>query len=66
VERPAFVFGRRHQPAGEKTAIVATYRVRGAPDAGLDKLADPVDATMGEQVKRLAELLRPGASPAPR
>jgi len=46
------------EPAGDKTAIVATYRVRGSPDAGLDKMAGPVDAVIGEQVKRLADLLR--------
>jgi len=46
------------EPAGDKTAIVATYRVRGSPDAALDKMAGPVDAVIGEQVKRLADLLR--------
>ena len=46
------------EPAGEKTAIVVTYRVRGSPDAGLDNMAGSVDAVIGEQVKRLADLLR--------
>lgn len=54
----------RLEPADGKTAIVVTYRVRGSPDAGLDKLAGPVDAVMGEQVKRLADLLRPAGEPA--
>lgn len=54
------------EPAGARTAIVVTYRVGGSPDAGLDKLAAPVDATMGEQVKRLAEVLRFPPQPAPR
>jgi hypothetical protein len=54
------------EPAGDKTAIMVTYRVRGSPDAGLDKLAEPVDSVMGAQVKRLGELLRSAAPPAPR
>ncbi len=46
------------EAAGDRTAIVTTYRVRGAPDANLDKMAGAVDAVMGAQVKRLADLLR--------
>jgi uncharacterized protein YndB with AHSA1/START domain len=46
------------EPAEGKTAIVVTYRVRGSPDAGLDKLAPAVDGVMSEQVKHLADLLR--------
>lgn len=46
------------EPAGDKTAIVLTYRVRGSPDAGLDKIAPAVDGVMTEQVRRLADLLR--------
>jgi hypothetical protein len=48
---------------GAKTTLTVTYRVRGSPDAGLDKVAEAVDAVVGAQVKRLAEILRP---PAPR
>ena len=54
------------EPEGDKTAIVVTYRVRGSPDAGLDKLAAAVDSVMGEQVKRLGDLLRAATPPASR
>jgi uncharacterized protein YndB with AHSA1/START domain len=39
------------------TAIDVAYRVRGTPDAGLDKIADAVDRVLGEQVARLAASL---------
>jgi len=48
-------------PNGGKTTLSVTYRVRGSPDAGLDKVADAVDGVLGAQVKRLAALLRPAA-----
>jgi hypothetical protein len=56
----------RLEPADGKTAIVVTYRVRGSPDAGLDKIAPAVDGVMSEQVKRLADLLRAPQPAAPR
>lgn len=37
-----------------KTILQLTYRVSGNADAGLDKMAAPVDAVLGEQVHRLA------------
>ena len=50
---------------GAKTTLTVTYRVRGSPDAGLDKVAEAVDGVLAEQVKRLAALLR-RADNAPR
>jgi len=49
-------------PNGEKTTLTVTHRVRGSPDAALDKIATAVDGVLGEQVKRLAALLRPAAA----
>lgn len=37
-----------------KTILRASYRVSGAPSAGLEALAAPVDRVIGEQVGRLA------------
>jgi len=37
-----------------KTVLLATYRVSGNAEAGLDKLAGPVDTVIGDQVRRLA------------
>jgi uncharacterized protein YndB with AHSA1/START domain len=48
----------RLSPTASGTAIDGTYRVRGAPDAGLDKIADAVDRVLGEQVARLAASLQ--------
>jgi len=45
-----------------KTILQLTYRVSGNADAGLDKLAGPVDAVLGEQVHRLAAYAE-GATP---
>lgn len=39
------------------TAITMTYRVRGDPEAGLDKVAAIVDKVMVEQLQRLAAYL---------
>jgi uncharacterized protein YndB with AHSA1/START domain len=50
-------------PNGAKTTLTVTYRVRGSPDAGLDKVAEAVDRVLGAQVGRLAALLRPSAQP---
>jgi len=38
-----------------------TYCVGGPPDAGLDKLATPVDGVIGEQVARLVKLVDAGS-----
>ena len=43
-----------------KTSLRMTYRVAGAADAGLDKLAAAVDRVMGEQYKRLKALAETG------
>jgi hypothetical protein len=40
-----------------RTTITATYRVRGAPEAALDKVAPAVDKVIGEQVQRLGAYL---------
>lgn len=48
------------------STLVVTYRVRGTPDAALDKIAPAVDKVLGEQVQRLAALVDappPGAKP---
>jgi uncharacterized protein YndB with AHSA1/START domain len=49
------------KPAGTGTSMDVTYRVSGAPDAGLDKLATVVDGVIGEQVGRLGRLVDTGA-----
>jgi uncharacterized protein YndB with AHSA1/START domain len=43
-----------------KTILRVTYRVSGAPDAGLDKLAPAIDQVMGQQFKRLKSLAETG------
>lgn len=48
----------RLTPHGAGTALDVTYRVRAASDAALDRIADPVDHVLEEQVKRLAASLR--------
>jgi pimeloyl-ACP methyl ester carboxylesterase len=48
------------QQAG-KARLTLTYRVRGTPDAGLDKIAPAVDKVIGEQFQRLAAFA--GAAP---
>ncbi|MGZ5079489.1 MAG: alpha/beta fold hydrolase [Usitatibacter sp.] len=47
---------------GGKTALTLAYRVRGAPDAALDKLAPAVDKMIGEQFLRLVDFA--GGAPA--
>ena len=42
------------------TRLRVTYRVAGAPDAGLDKLATAVDSVIGDQVKRLKNFIETG------
>jgi uncharacterized protein YndB with AHSA1/START domain len=42
------------------TRLRVTYRVAGAPDAGLDKLAPAVDGVIGEQVRRLKSFIETG------
>ena len=42
------------------TRLRVTYRVAGAPDAGLDKLATAVDGVIGEQVRRLKLFIETG------
>ncbi len=42
------------------TRLRVTYRVAGAPEAGLDKLAPAVDGVIGEQVKRLKAYIDTG------
>lgn len=49
-------------PAGDGTALVFTYRVRGPADAALDKLAAIVDRVMAEQVSRLVRFVETGAA----
>lgn len=44
----------------DATRLRVTYRVAGAPDAGLDKLAPAVDKVIGEQVKRLKAFIETG------
>jgi hypothetical protein len=43
-----------------QTRLRVSYRVAGAADAGLDKLATPVDEVIGEQVKRLKAFIETG------
>lgn len=53
-------------PRAGGSTLVLTYRVRGTPDAALDKLAPAVDKVLGEQVQRLAAFADappPGAKP---
>ena len=45
----------RIEPHGAGSAVTMTYRVRGSAEAALDKLADPVDAVMGDQLQRLGK-----------
>ena len=45
------------RPQGEAAELRASYRVAGAPEAGLDKLAPVVDRVLGEQWRRLASHL---------
>ena len=45
------------RPQGEAAEPRASYRVAGAPEAGLDKLAPVVDRVLGEQWRRLASHL---------
>jgi uncharacterized protein YndB with AHSA1/START domain len=40
-----------------KTILTVSYRVSGAPSAGLEALAAPVDRVIGEQVGRLAAFI---------
>jgi uncharacterized protein YndB with AHSA1/START domain len=42
------------------TRLRVTYRVAGAPDSGLDKLAPAVDSVLAEQVKRLKAFIETG------
>lgn len=51
-------FGTAHRDGA--TRLRVTYRVGGAPDSGLDKLAPAVDAVVGEQVKRLKVFIETG------
>lgn len=44
----------RMEPRGPGAILTATYRVRGSPDAALDKIAPAVDKVIVEQVQRLA------------
>ena len=48
-----------------KTMLRMTYRVGGSADAGLDKMAAPVDQVMAEQYKRLKSLAETGRPDAP-
>ena len=43
-----------------RTILRLTYRVSGAPDAGLDKLAPLVDQVIGQQFRRLKSLAETG------
>ena len=43
-----------------ETRLRVTYRVAGGAEAGLDKLATPVDEVIGEQVKRLKLFIETG------
>jgi uncharacterized protein YndB with AHSA1/START domain len=46
----------------DKNFLRMTYRVAGGEDAGLDKLAAPVDGVMGEQFRRLKLLVETGSA----
>lgn len=52
------------EPRGDDTALTFTYRVRGSPDAALDKTAAIVDRVLSTQVSRLVRYIETG-SPAP-
>jgi uncharacterized protein YndB with AHSA1/START domain len=43
-----------------KTAVRVHYHVAGGADAGLDKVAPPVDRVMGEQARRLVSFIETG------
>lgn len=49
------------EPAGEDTALTLTYRVRGSPEAALDKLAANVDRVLVEQMTRFVRFVETGA-----
>jgi uncharacterized protein YndB with AHSA1/START domain len=49
--------------ADGKTFVRLTYRVSGSPDAGLDKLAAPVDRVIGDQFARWAAYAESTARP---
>jgi hypothetical protein len=49
------------EKAGDDTALTFTYRVRGSPDAALDKVAPVVDRVMTEQLTRLVRFVETGA-----
>ena len=46
-----------------KTLVRLTYRVAGAPDAGLDKLAPAVDQVLADQFQRLLKAVAAGLAP---
>ena len=45
-------------PEGEGSVITMTYRVSGRLEGGMEAWAGPVDAVLGIQIGRLADLLR--------
>lgn len=45
----------RIEPREGGSVVTLTYRVRGAAEAALDKLAAPVDNVMGDQLQRLGK-----------
>lgn len=49
------------EAAGDDTTLTFTYRVRGSPEAGLDKMAGAVDRVMTEQLTRLVRFVETGA-----
>ncbi|MBK7059863.1 MAG: ATPase [Rubrivivax sp.] len=49
---------------GDKTFVRLTYRVAGAPEAGLDKLAPEVDQVLAEQWQRLLRFTTTGSPTA--
>ena len=49
------------EAAGDDTALTFTYRVRGSPDAALDKAAGAVARGMSEQLTRLVRYVETGA-----
>jgi hypothetical protein len=46
--------------AGDKTQLTVTYAVAGNTEAGLDKLAGPVDSVIGEAINRLVSFAETG------
>ena len=52
------------EPAGDDTTLTLTYRVRGSPEAALDKAAAAVDRVLVEQMTRFVRFVETGA-PAP-